>query len=50
MQEHCAAVGQVVADRQMNHYYRQGGVVGGYNAAEVAQAAERECLKKKQKR
>jgi len=50
LQQHCAALGQVKADRQMNAYYRQGGAVGGYNAAEVARVAEKECLMKQQQR
>ena len=45
LRQHCAALGQVTADRQMNTYSRQGG--RAYDAAEVARAAEKKCLEKK---
>ena len=45
--KHCAAAAQVKMDRQMNTAYRQG--FGGYNAAQVKQKYEKECLKRIQR-
>jgi hypothetical protein len=50
IQEHCAALAKVRADRQMNAQYRLGRPMDRYDAAQAERAAERDCLETQKKR